>query len=99
MNKKVKVLIPLLPLLAIYYDAPADVLLIEEVRHSQTLNLPTSGMSMESVEAGFGAPTEKRGAVGEPPISRWIYDEYSVYFEYDRVISSVLHHGAVLDET
>jgi hypothetical protein len=29
--------------------------------------------------------------VGQPPITRWDYASYSVYFEYDRVIDSVRH--------
>jgi hypothetical protein len=30
--------------------------------------------------------------VGQPPITRWDYREFSVYFEYDHVINSVRHH-------
>ena len=38
----------------------------------------------------FGEPNERIGAVGHPPITRWVYDRYIVYFEYDKVISSVV---------
>lgn len=50
---------------------------------------PSRGMSMEAVEAAFGVPVEKVPAVGDPPITRWIYADYVVFFEYDKVIHSV----------
>ena len=50
---------------------------------------PTRGMSEMSVESRFGAPMTKVEPVGEPPISRWEYAEFIVYFEYDRVIHAV----------
>ena len=51
---------------------------------------PTRGMSEASVEARFGAPVNKVPAVGEPPISRWEYPGFIVYFEYDLVIHTVV---------
>lgn len=74
----------------------ADVLLIEEVRERMLRDLPANGLTRQEVENRYGQPKEQRPAVGDPPITRWIYDDYSVYFEYDLVIESVLHHGAVL---
>jgi len=50
---------------------------------------PTRGMTQQSVEASFGAPQSARDAVGEPPISRWEYANFVVFFEYDRVIHAV----------
>jgi hypothetical protein len=50
---------------------------------------PSRGMSEQSVEARYGAPAAKVAAVGEPPISRWEYAEFIVYFEYDKVIHAV----------
>ena len=50
---------------------------------------PTRGMSQESVQANFGAPQSTVAAVGDPPISRWEYTEFVVFFEYDRVIHAV----------
>ncbi len=50
---------------------------------------PTRGMTRQSVEASFGAPQSARDAVGEPPISRWDYANFVVFFEYDRVIHAV----------
>ncbi|MFU8878093.1 MAG: hypothetical protein ACNA7E_08115 [Wenzhouxiangellaceae bacterium] len=74
----------------------ADVLLIEEVRERMLRDLPTNGMSAVEVERRYGAPNQRHSPVGDPPITRWVYDDYSVYFEYDVVLESVLHHGAVL---
>jgi hypothetical protein len=50
---------------------------------------PTRGMSMEKVEATFGAPSNRASAVGEPPITRWEYPGFVVYFEHHLVIHSV----------
>ncbi|PKL95188.1 MAG: hypothetical protein CVV18_06435 [Gammaproteobacteria bacterium HGW-Gammaproteobacteria-8] len=79
--------------------ASADVLLIEEVRERMLRDLPTNGLTQVQVEQRYGRPAERRAPVGDPPITRWIYDDYSVYFEYDIVIESVLHRGAVLSRS
>jgi hypothetical protein len=76
----------------------ADVLLIEEVRQSERMHLPTNGLSKSDVEANFGAPVKKQSAIGNPPISSWKYDTYSVYFEYELVLFTVLHSGAVIEK-
>ncbi|MBI2381079.1 MAG: phosphodiesterase [Gammaproteobacteria bacterium] len=55
----------------------------------QTLALPELGQSMASVLARFGEPLEKHAAVGQPPISRWDYPQFSVYFEYQHVLTTV----------
>lgn len=62
------------------------------VPESTSLTVPGRGMTMEQVEARFGAPNEKIPAVGEPPIARWVYGNYTVYFERDIVLHSVTHH-------
>ncbi|HEX9404562.1 MAG TPA: hypothetical protein VF917_09030 [Steroidobacteraceae bacterium] len=51
---------------------------------------PARGMSMDQVATKFGAPVTKVPAVGKPPISRWEYPGFVVYFEADRVIHSVV---------
>ena len=76
----------------------ADVLLIEEVRQSDRLELPKNGQDKASIEAKFGKPVEKLPAVGEPPIASWQYDNFNVYFEHDLVLFSVLHPGAVIEK-
>lgn len=83
-------------LLLLAGTAAADVLLIDEVMASKSRGLPDNGLSMQTVESRWGAPEQRHSAVGEPPITRWQYAEYSVYFEHDVVITSVLHSGAVI---
>jgi hypothetical protein len=77
--------------------AAADVLLIEEVRQADNMDLPVNGQTMDEVEARFGAPDSKQAAVGDPPITEWEYGRWSVYFEYNRVLFTVLHKGEVIE--
>jgi hypothetical protein len=51
---------------------------------------PARGMSMDQVAAKFGVPVTKVPAIGKPPISRWEYPGFVVYFEADHVIHSVV---------
>jgi hypothetical protein len=51
---------------------------------------PTRGMTMDQVAAKFGAPANKIPSVGKPPISRWEYPGFIVYFEANHVIHSVV---------
>ena len=52
-------------------------------------DLPPQGMSMAKVQKMFGAPIKKVAAVGKPPITRWVYSDYTVVFEYKHVVQSV----------
>ena len=78
-------------LLILGTQAQADTLLIEKVQRDAELrhNLPARGMSKATVASLFGEPREKIAPVGEPPISRWVYDDYVVYFERDLVLHTV----------
>ena len=51
---------------------------------------PTRGMTMNQVQSKFGTPVTKVPAVGKPPIARWEYPGFVVYFELDHVIHSVV---------
>ena len=53
---------------------------------------PTNNMTMDEVRAAKGDPDSMFEPVGEPPITRWQYPDYVVYFEHDRVIISVAGH-------
>ncbi len=57
---------------------------------SEGILRPTRGMSKSAVEQKFGTPKQKSTAVGEPPISKWTYPDFIVYFEYNHVIHSVI---------
>ena len=50
---------------------------------------PARGSTMQAVEAKFGAPQARHDAVGKPPITRWDYPGFSVFFENQRVIHAV----------
>lgn len=60
------------------------------------VNMPTRGMLMSTVAHEFGEPEQKLPAVPDPgtklhpPITRWVYPQYVVYFEYNYVVHSVL---------
>ena len=51
--------------------------------------MPERGRTMEGVRSRLGEPRRVIGPVGSPPITRWVYDEFTVYFEHDRVLHSV----------
>jgi hypothetical protein len=88
--------IALAALAAFNTSLQADVLLIEEVRTAEGMNLPANGLSQADVRARFGDPERSYAAVGDPPITRWDYAGWSVYFEYDKVLSAVLAKGHVV---
>jgi hypothetical protein len=73
----------------------ADVLLLDGVEmDAQTQSTrPGRGMSMDRVAATFGEPASRHAAVGEPPITRWDYPGFSVYFEHQHVIHSVVQRA------
>lgn len=54
-------------------------------------SMPPRGATMETVRSSLGRPRERIPAVGDPPIAQWVYDEFTVYFEHNRVIHSVKH--------
>lgn len=56
------------------------------------VSLPQLGESQRAVLERFGLADEEHPSVGNPPIIRWDYREFSVYFENTHVISSVRHH-------
>ncbi|WP_229668468.1 hypothetical protein [Arenimonas soli] len=75
--------------------ASADILLVERVR-AESGALPARGQTMAQIEAAYGAPVRKHAPVAgpnsrkhNPPITRWDYAGFSVYFEYDHVVDAV----------
>ncbi|MEN7342716.1 MAG: hypothetical protein AAAFM81_07205 [Pseudomonadota bacterium] len=69
--------------------AAADTLDLNNSQAVVDANAPQRGMSMQRVESKWGQPARRVAAVGQPPITRWEYDGFTVYFEYDKVIHSV----------
>jgi hypothetical protein len=70
--------------------ASAQALNMEGASAGAAGSTPTRGMTAARVEQTFGTPDAKVAAVGEPPISRWEYRNFVVFFEYDRVIHAVV---------
>jgi hypothetical protein len=54
--------------------------------------IPKRGILKSAVVAQFGEPLSKSTPVGDPPITYWNYENYTVYFEYDRVLDTVLNY-------
>lgn len=67
----------------------AEVLDMRSVGATSAVNAPLHGTSMENVLAQYGDPLDRLPAVGQPPITRWNYENFTVYFEYNLVIHSV----------
>ena len=86
-----------LTLIAALVAAPvamADTLLVDRAQEKPAGAMPTRGETMQRVEARFGAPQERLGPRGGqkqqwPTINRWVYPEFVVYFEKNRVIDVV----------
>ncbi|HEV2285316.1 MAG TPA: hypothetical protein VGR80_04670 [Steroidobacteraceae bacterium] len=80
--------------------ALADTVVVNDqvqVRESQ-VDRPKRGLTMSEVEKHFGAPVTRHPAVGggsphRPPITRWDYSAFAVFFEGDRVIHAVATGG------
>ena len=89
-------LIPALAAIALLSTtcAQADTLLIKRTDQAQVSAVPKRGASMSQVSAQYGAPATKHAPVGKPPITRWDYPAFSVYFEYTHVIDAVLKRAS-----
>ena len=51
---------------------------------------PARGMTKNQVESHYGAPHSIIGPIGDPAIFRWDYPQYSVFFEHNYVLHSVV---------
>lgn len=74
----------------------ADTLLIdvidkEPINSAAGLLRPKNAQTMAAVKSQFGEPEKTYPTVGEPPITRWSYPSFSVYFEHNLVIHSVVN--------
>jgi len=71
--------------------AKAETVVVDDqvMVRASSVERPARGITMGAVEAKFGAPANRHAAVGTPPITRWDYAGFVVYFEHDRVIDAV----------
>jgi len=59
--------------------------------YNNSVDRPYNGLKKAEVQRKYGSPLSRNAAVGNPPISSWVYADYTVYFEYNVVIHSVLN--------
>jgi len=71
--------------------AKAETVVVDDqvMVRASSVERPARGITMGAVEAKFGAPANRHAAVGTPPITRWDYAGFVVYFEHERVIDAV----------
>ena len=76
-------------------SALAETLVVNDqvTLRESSIERPKRGLTMTEVEARFGAPVERHPTVGKPPITRWDYSGFSVFFEGNRVIHAVVTSG------
>ncbi|HUN27462.1 MAG TPA: hypothetical protein VMU67_14240 [Steroidobacteraceae bacterium] len=88
----VRAVIALLVACAVGGSALAETIVVDNkvmVRDS-SVPRPMRGARMSEVEKQFGEPATRHPTVGKPPITRWDYPDFSVFFERDRVIDAVV---------
>ena len=69
-------------------EMPSDIGASADER--KVVDKPSRGMTMDDVTLKYGEPLEMLPAVGDPPITRWIYPEFVVNFERQYVIYAVV---------
>ncbi len=89
-NKLTTAAFLLLSALTVTFSVHADVLLIDRVEAKAGVDVPRKSATMNQVRSQYGDPMNEHAAVGEPPITRWDYNDFIVYFEHQHVITTVL---------
>ena len=82
--------------------ASAEVIHIpvgQQAPEKHGLPRPVRGMIEDRVLEYYGLPDSRSGPVGDPPIPIWRHPNYTVYFESETVIHSVLTHTSKVDVT
>lgn len=71
--------------------AHAETVVVDDqvMVRASSVERPARGITMSAVEAKFGSPANRHAAVGTPPITRWDYAGFVVFFERERVIDAV----------
>jgi hypothetical protein len=92
---KTRSLVVLCCLLAPAGAAVAETLVVDDQvqMRPSSVERPNRGATMQAVEQKFGQPAQRHATIGQPPITRWDYPGFSVFFEKDRVIHAVALGG------
>jgi hypothetical protein len=82
--------------------ASADTLLVDRSQRAAHVALPERGLTSAQVQARYGAPSQRLDPRGGqkrqwPTINRWVYPQFTVYFERDRVIDAVLNQASATE--
>ncbi|MDH4261053.1 MAG: hypothetical protein OEW16_12250 [Gammaproteobacteria bacterium] len=79
-------------LLSLFVTGPAwaETLSVPANDPAVAAERPTRGSTMSTVQGRYGEPVTRHATVGQPPITRWDYPRFSVYFENDRVLHAVI---------
>lgn len=79
--------------------ASAESVMRPDINHAKPgSTFYVHGLSMAQITHKFGAPAKKLNAIPahgskyQPPITRWIYPDFTVYFEHGRAIHLVKDH-------
>lgn len=102
MSKYLQVLLAAALIFAVpagYAAAPSSAAPVSASASAPPVVYPLRDMTTAEVRARFGTPTRRmppepptsQGPL-KPPIERWIYPQFTVYFEHHRVIHTVLTH-------
>ncbi len=93
---RARVLLALLVACAVSATAAAETIVVDGQLQvaPTTVPHPHRSQTMRQVQRRFGAPEKRYPAVGRPPITRWDYPDFSVFFEYNRVVHAVVHAPA-----
>lgn len=94
MHKLAISILSLISLAAVTLHVNAQVVKMPNSNSAQVVthsNMPVRGLTKGQVESQFGAPSSRQGPTGIPAIYRWDYESYSVFFENNHVIHSVVH--------
>jgi len=83
--------------LTLGFTARADEIAmpVQSVQAAAPASLPGKGQTMAEVVRRFGEPQQKHAAAGgdapkHPPITRWDYAGFSVFFEHTHVVDAVV---------
>ena len=77
------------PTFTLTYNQSYNNGFLKVANDKQSFRRPDKGMSKGKVKRLFGDPIRKMPATGKPPIERWVYEKFTVYFEGKYVIHAV----------
>jgi hypothetical protein len=100
MNSIVKPAVLVCGLLALGFNARADEIVMsgdasQQMAAPKPAGVPAKGQTMAQVVKRFGEPQTKHAPAGgdaprHPPITRWDYAGFSVFFEHAHVVDAVV---------